>query len=534
MPRGDASEMSLVLRLRLLQYRRLIRRWLHRLIEDRWLALLYSIAFVGGAAWAYSNLPSALSQAIRISKFPIALAATRVGLSLLVVLIWRQLTRGIRYPPVYLARGDISILLAGPVDRRVVIALRLVRAYVSAALALAVPMILLGPFLVRIWDGMSPARLALVWLHLSIGWICLIHWRWRAFHTVHLKRVAYVVRWTGYVLAGVALLALFIAWGIGPRISLVSASEVALTVFPWWTLPRPGVWSLGILSTLAVLSWFAVWRSLPRVSLEGLVRFSLFVGESLDLFWENRMDEMQRLVARMRRVKGRGRKHVAIGYRIGARAIAGKAVTMILRQSPLAFAFVVPVYVGALIAFVYFPLLWGRALILAVIATSLANFPLVSLQKDLRNWAFARQLPFSATQWVDGNAVVLWGWQTALGWIFLVVLFGRGMIAGAEFLPLLIFVVITGYLIAHQGVSILIAEVRSHRFLQFAVRAGCLAAFALLAGAVVLLRATGLPSWTAWIAASSMGIPLSRAWRLITVRQVQTLISRPWENEQSL
>ena len=204
--------MRVVLHLRLLQYRRSIHRWLRGLIEDRWLVLLSSIAFTGGAAWAYSSLAPALSQAVQAAHYPIATAATRVGLALLLILIWRQLTRGIRYPPVYLPRGDISILLAGPIDRRVVIALRLVRAYASAGLALAVPMILLGPFLVRIWDGMSPARLALVWLHLSIGWICLIHWRWGTFHNVHLKRVAHAVRWTGYVLAGAALLALFVAW----------------------------------------------------------------------------------------------------------------------------------------------------------------------------------------------------------------------------------------------------------------------------------------------------------------------------------
>jgi len=155
------------------------------------------------------------------------------------------------------------------------------------------------------------------------------------------------------------------------------------------------------------------------VSLEGLVRFSLLIGESVDLFRENRMDEMQRLAARMRGARGRRRKHVAIGYQTGARAIAGKAVAMVLRQFPLTLAFVALVFIGALFAFVYFPLLWGKALILSVVTTSMANFPLVSLQQDLRNWAFARQLPFDAAEWVDGNANVVWGWQTALGWIFL-------------------------------------------------------------------------------------------------------------------
>ena len=526
--------MRVVLRLRLLQYQRLIRRWLRGLIEDRWLVLLYSIAFTGGAAWAYSNLPPALSQAIQASHYPIATAATRIGLSLLLILIWRQLTRGIRYPPVYLARGDISILLVGPIDRRVVIALRLVRAYASAGLALAVPMILFGPFLVRIWDGMSPARLALVWLHVWIGWICLIHWRWGTFHSVHLKRIAYVVRWTGYVLAGAASLALFIAWGIGPKISPASASAVVLAVGPGWTFSWPGAWSLPILAALAVLSWFGVWRSLPRVSLEGLVRFCLFVGESVDLFRGNRMDEMQRLAARMRGARGRRRKHVAIGYRTGARAIAGKAVAMILRQSPLTLAFVALVFIGALFAFLYFPVLWAKALILSVIATSMTGFPLVSLQQDLRNWAFARQLPFTEAEWVDGNAGVLWGWQTALGWIFLWILFGRGMVAGAELLPLMVFLAVAGYLVAQQGVLILVAEVRSQRSLQFVVRVGCLVAFALLAGVVVLLRVTGLPLWTAWVAASGVGIPLARAWRRITIRQARALIKRPWENEQSL
>jgi len=330
------------------------------------------------------------------------------------------------------------------------------------------------------------------------------------------------------------LLALSIAWGIGSRISPVSVREVVLAVAPGWTFSWPGAWALPILAAFAVLSWVAVWRSLPRVSLEGLVRFSLFVGESVDLSRGNRMDEMQRLAARMRGTRGRRRKHIAIGYRTGARAIAGKAVAMILRQSPLTLAFVALVFVGALFSFVYLPLLWVKALVLSVVATSMANFPLVSLQQDLRNWAFARQLPFDAVQWVDGNAVVLWGWQTALGWIFLWVLFGRGMVAAAELPALMAFLAVAGYLVAQQGILILIAEVSFHRFLQFAVRVGCLVAFALLAGVVVLLRATGLPSWAAWIAASGVGIPLARAWRQITVRQARALIVQPWENRQSL
>jgi hypothetical protein len=104
--------MRVVLRLRLFQYRWLTRRWLRGLMEDRWLVLLYSMAFGGGAVWAYSTLPSALSQIVETSSYPIAAAATRTGLILLLILVWWQLTRT-RYPPVYLARGDVSILLAG-------------------------------------------------------------------------------------------------------------------------------------------------------------------------------------------------------------------------------------------------------------------------------------------------------------------------------------------------------------------------------------------------------------------------------------
>ncbi|MGB2984166.1 MAG: hypothetical protein WBC63_09985, partial [Candidatus Bipolaricaulia bacterium] len=365
MPRKGTPRMRVVLRLRLLQYRRSLRRWLRGLIEDRSIVVLYSIAFAGGAAWAYSTLPSALSQIVRTSSYPIATAATRTGLALLLVLVWRQLTRT-RHPPIYLARGDISILLAGPIDRRVVIALRLVRTYASAGLAFAVPMVLLGPFLVRIWDGTSPTLLVLVWLHLAIGSICLIHWRWGTFHNERLRRIAHVVRWAGYVLAGAALLALFVAWGIGPRISPVFASEAALAVAPGWMFPQLGAWSLAILSALAALSWFAVWRSVPRVDLDGLVRFSLLVSDSLALARGSQVEELEQVAARMRWRRGRKRKRVTIGYRLGRRAIARKAVAMVLRQSPVAFAFAALVFVGTLLAFLFVPVLWAKALILSV------------------------------------------------------------------------------------------------------------------------------------------------------------------------
>jgi hypothetical protein len=236
----------------------------------------------------------------------------------------------------------------------------------------------------------------------------------------------------------------------------------------------------------------------------------------------------------MREKKGRRRRRVAIGYRLGVRAIAGKAVAMILRQSPVAFAFVTLAFVGSLFAFVYFPVLWGRALILSVIATSMTGFPLVSLQQDLRNWAFARQLPFTEAEWVDGNAGILWGWQTALGWVFAWILFGRGTVAAAALLPLMAFLVAVGYLIAQQGILILIAEVRSQRSLQSAVRLGCLASFALLAGVIVLLQTADVPPWTAWVAASGASVLLARVWRRIALRGMRTLIERPWENNQSL
>ena len=524
--------MRVVLRLRLLQSRRSLRRWLRGLIENRWLVLLYSIAFAGGAFWAYSALPSALSQIVRTSSYPLGTTVTRTGLALLLILTWRELTRT-RYPPVYLARGDISILLAGPIDRRTVIALRLVRAYASAGLAFAVPMILLGPFLVRIWDGISPALLALVWLHLSIGWISLIHWRWGAFHTERLKRIAYIVQWIGYALGGAALLALLVAWGIGPRISPAFAGEEVLAVAPGWTFPQLGAWSLATLAALAALSWLAVWRSIPRANLDGLVRFSLFVSDSFALRRGAQPEELEQVAARMRGTKNRRRKRAAIGYRLGVRAIAGKAVSMILRQSPVAFAFVTLMFVGSLFAFVYFPVLWGRALILSVIATLMTGLPLASLQQDLRNWAFARQLPFTEVEWVDGNAGILWGWQTALGWVFAWILFGRGMVAAAALLPLMAFLVAAGYLIAQQGILILIAEARSQRSLQFAVRLGCLASFALLAGVIVLPQTADVPPWTAWVAASGASVLLARVWRRIALRGMRTLIERPWENNQS-
>ncbi len=521
-----------VVRLRLLQYRRAIRRWLRGLIEDRSIVLLYFMAFGGGAAWAYATLPSALSEIVRDASAPIAAVATRTGLVLLAALIWRQLTLGLRYPPFYLARGDVPMLLAGPIDRRAVVALRLVRAYASAGLSLAVPMILLGPFLMRIWDGLTPARLALVWLHLSIGWIGLIHWRWGVFHFERLKRVARVLRWAGIILVGAGLLALLVSWGIGPRISPVFTSTPTLAVGPAWTFPHFGAGSLGIVIVLAALSWVAVWRSVPRAGLDGLVRLSLWVSDSLALRRGDRDEELERLTARMRRAKARKRRGWTIGYRVGARAIAGKAVAMLLRQSPLAFVFAAAVFVGVLFAFVHVPVLWVKALFLSVIATSIAKFPLASLYRDAGNWAFARQLPFGEVEWVDGNAAVVGVWQTALGWVFLFVLFRFRMVERADLLPLMAFLVAAGYLVAQQAMLTLFAEVRADRLLQLAVRFGCLGTFALLAGAVVLPRTAGLPSWGAWVAAGGACVVLARAWRRLALRGARVLIERPWEVER--
>ena len=531
--RRDATSMRVVLCLRLLQFRRSIRRRIRGLIEDRWVILFYLAAFGGGAVWAYSTLPSTLARTIEASAYPIAAAATRTGWVLLLALIWRQLTLGLRYPPIYLARGDIPMLLAAPIDRRAVIALRLVRAYMSAGLTFAVPMILLGPFLVTIWDGASPARLALVWLHLSIGWICLIHWRWGTFHNEPLKRIARAVRRIGYALAGAGVLALLAVWMIALRTTPVPLADAALS-FSAWTLPlpQPGAWSLAVVIALAVLSWIVMWRSVPRASLDGLVRFSLAISDNLSFRQGNQMEEAERLAVHLRGATARRRRGAAIGYRVGARAIAGRAVALALRQPPIAFAFVVSVYLGALAAFIYIPVLWVKALVLSVIATSIAKFPLASLYRDVGHWAFARQLPFTETEWVDGNAAVLWGWQTALGWVSLCVLFGFRMVARADLLPLLAFLTAAGYLVAQQAILALIAEVRADRFLRFAVHLGCLGTFAVLAGVVILPRAAGLPSWGAWAAATGAGVVLARAWRRIALRGVRTLIDCPWEVEQ--
>lgn len=521
--------MRVVLRLRLLQTRRALRRWLRGLIEDRSLVLLYLAAFGGGAAWAYSTFPSQLSEIVRTSSYPIAATAARIGLVLLLVLIWRQIVLGLRYPPFVLSRGDISMLLVGPIDRRTIVAFRLVRAYASAGLTLAVPMILLGPFMVRIWNGLTPTDLAVVWLHLSIGWIALIHWRWGVFHDRRLKRVARSIRWTGYGIAGAGLLALFVAWAVGRFAPPISAGEATLAAGPAWTFPRLGAWSLGILAAIAVASWGAVWRAIPHVSLEGLVQISLAVSDGLAQRRGKRGEELEQSAARVRRTRARRGGRRTIAYRVGTKAITGRATAMALRQSPVAVLFTIAVFVGTLFVFIHMPILWGKALILSVVATSIAKFPLASLYRDVRNWTFARQLPFSEVEWVDGNAAVLWVWQTALGWIFLLALSGLGTIAPIDLLPSMAFLAAAGHLVAHQTLLTLFVEARANRLQVLGVRIGCLGAFALLAGVVVALRATPLPSWSPWFASGIVGFVLARVWRRFALRAVRELIDRPWE-----
>jgi hypothetical protein len=520
--------MRVLLLLRLLQYRRLVHRWLRGLIEDRALVFLYALAFVGGAVWAYAVFPSALSAIVRSSNYPIATAATRTGSVVLLFLVWRQLTLGMRYPPVTLARGDIAVLLTAPIDRRAVIALRLVRAYASAAAAFAVPMILLGPFLVRIWVGMSPGRLALVWANLSVGWVCLIHWRWGVFHSTGLRRVARVVRWGGYALGGATLLVVFAAWAFISRTAPVFTREAILAAAPGWTAPGLGTGLLAVLSVLAILSWIAVWRSVPRASLEGLVRHSLFVTESVALRREGRIEDLGRLAARMRRGRSHGRRRT-IGYRIGTWAIAGKAFTIALRQSPWALAVGGALFVAAVFVYTAFPLLWAKALILSVIATSIAKSPLGSLYRDLGNWAFARGLPLTPREWVDGNGVVVGGWQTVLGWVFVWILFGLGRVASVDIVPLMSFLVAAGWLLAQQAIVSVIAELRADRSMRLAVQFGCLASFAALAGVVLGLLGAGIPPWLGWVLAAVACGVLSCGWRRLALWQMQVLVDRPWE-----
>lgn len=234
--------MRVVLRLRCLQYHRMLHRWIRKLTGLRCITLVYLVVILAGAAWVYATLPDTLSRAIEASAYPVTAAAEGTGLFLLLIVTFRQLTRGIQYPPMYLARGDILLLLTGPLPRRMVLAMRLGRTCVWTGVSWGALMLFLSPFLIRIWPDLSAPSWVLIWLHLWLGLVVLINWRWEVFHARRLRQVARAIRLVGYVLVALVLATLFVIWVIGPIQASVDPSDVVSTMplsfsSPWWGGP---------------------------------------------------------------------------------------------------------------------------------------------------------------------------------------------------------------------------------------------------------------------------------------------------------
>jgi hypothetical protein len=324
-----SSDLGALLTLRALQYKRLSVRLGKRIRSASPTTVFFILLLIGGLVLLYLELPAYLEGLVERSAYPVDRLAALALFVLFFFLIYRRFTSGIRYPPFYLAQGDLVLLLPSPIDQRVVLFARLARSFLTSGLGVGIALLLLSPFLPLIWPGLEPGMMATlgieIWLFLSV----LANLQWFVFHFRALRTVARAVRRAVSIILGLSLAALFTLWAVNPGFFQIEATTAVAEAPSLPTFPHlPVLIGLGLLALGASLATF---RTMAGADIERIANYSFFVGESLRLTKGMQLEEVRRLAARMSEGKKSARMKIP-GYGYGGQAIAWKSATVLVRQ----------------------------------------------------------------------------------------------------------------------------------------------------------------------------------------------------------
>jgi len=260
------SDLVVLFALRTLQYRRLLARVGRRARTASPVTILLVLLCVGGVALLCLEAPMYVKDFLERSAYPADQLVTPALYGFLLLSFYRSFTRGIRYPPFYLAQGDLVLLLPSPLDRRVVLFARLIRSFLTSGLGVAIVCLLSSRFLPVILPGLSPGGIAALGLEVWFLLIVVTDLQWFVFRFRTLRMIARIVKHAVSFVFMLALVALFVLWVVNPEIFRVGAAAAATEIPPLAVFPHlPLLIGLGL---LALAASFIAFRTMAGADLE--------------------------------------------------------------------------------------------------------------------------------------------------------------------------------------------------------------------------------------------------------------------------
>lgn len=449
------TEIRILLYLRLIQYRRVIKRWVNRLKSMGFINLFYLAIFIGFVIALYLSSPSYLEHFLEESNYPIATMLTMLLYGFFVYLVYNHFVKGSRYPPFYLPAGDVNLLLVSPIDRKYLFGARLAKSYLSKGFGLGLIILLSLPFIKILWPDLFLGYVVIGWIEIWMFLIILINLQSFVFNSTVLKKVARAVRLTIRLSISALLFWTLYRFLVDPGFlqnftpTLSSETFVNLINIPQIFLTLP---MLGVLVLLAFISILITFATITKMKLEPLIEYSLFISESINLYRNGDWKEMELLSERFKRKKGKKIWITIPGYGFGTFAIAWKAVSILVKQGLALWLIRLGMLFGSLIAIIYIQTFWIRLAITIFLFFGLGSQLLNPFQRDLRKPDFVQSLPLRPKEIIQGNVLVATILLCVLGWFFVLILWLRYSFGALEYLFLMSFVPVGSYLIIICGV----------------------------------------------------------------------------------
>lgn len=512
------SDLIVLFALRTLQYRRLLARLGRRARTASPVTILLVLLLVGGLALLCLEAPMYLKDFLERSAYPADRLVRPALYVLLLLLFYRSFTRGIYYPPFYLAQGDLVLLLSSPVDQRVVLFARLARSFLTSGLGVAIVCLLSLRFLPMILPGLSPGRIATLGLEVWFILITLADLQWFTFRFRTLRMVARVVKCAVSLVFVLTLAALFVLWVMNPGIFRVGAAAAATGTLPLAVFPHlPALIGLGI---LALIFSSVAFQTMSGADLERIANYSFFIGESLKLIQGRQLEEGRRLAARMSEGKRRGVRIKIPGYGFGRQAIAWKSATVLVRQGWQTWLMLAFLFLGAFFVALHVQPIWAKVLGVFYLFLTSGNLALAAFQQDLRSPALIRLLPFSPKDIVCGNLVIPTLLLSCLGWALVTLLWARNFCSFEEYAFLMALTPFGSYPVAICGLTTVLAG--SHRgFSRNLVVPGLgLLVVGVFFSLIWLLKNSDIPSFWSWGVTFLTGFLGGAILRRVAINQV--------------
>ncbi|MDO9555215.1 MAG: hypothetical protein Q7J40_01355 [Atribacterota bacterium] len=506
------TEIKILFYLRLTLYRRMIKRWINKLKSLGFINLFYLALFIGFIVALYLSLPSYLEHFLEESNYPITMMVTMLLYAVFIYMVYNHFVKGSQYPPFYLPAGDVDLLLISPIDRKYIFGARLVKSYLSAGFGVGLIMLLSLPFLKILMPDLSLRYAVIGWIEIWMFLIILTNLQCIVFNSTVLKKVARVVRLIVRLSISALLFWTLYRFLVDPRFFQDFTPDLSTETFAnlidipqtFLTLPI-----LGVFVLLAFISILITFTTITKMKIEPLIEFSLFISETINLFYSGDWEGLEILSEQSKKKKGKKIWITVPGYGFGTFAITWKAASTLVKQIGLWLIYLGMLF-ACLLSSIYIQTSWIRLAIMVYCFFSIGTQLLNPFQHDLRKPDFVRSLPLLPKEIIEGNVLVSGISLCVLGWFLVSILWLRYSFGALEYFFLMSFVPVGSYLIIICGVMSILCYMSFLKMPGFIRKISANALAYLIIGPLILipwfLYTHKLPFVFVWLSAISFGI----------------------------